>query len=69
MRLASSYSNLAVLKGGAATPQLNMLKQGETIYVHFNQPVQPNSVVVGLTDEYGSSNLSIAKGLRAGTPS
>jgi len=59
-------SNLAVIEGGSSLPQFNMLKTGDTIFVYFNQPVQPNSVVVGLTDEYGNSNLQITKGFAGG---
>ncbi|HEX8704337.1 MAG TPA: carboxypeptidase regulatory-like domain-containing protein [Myxococcaceae bacterium] len=61
------FSNLSAIKNAAIkTPQFNMVKPGESIYIHFNQPVQPNSVVVGLTDEYGSSNIPVSKGFANG---
>ncbi len=64
--LAVSYSNLAAIKGGSILPQYNMLRSGENIYITFNQPVQTNSVIVGLTDEYGKENLNITKSVASG---
>lgn len=64
--LRISFSNLAVLRTGNKAPQFNMIKQGESIYIGFDQPVQPNSVVVGLTDEFGNSNLAINKAFSSG---
>jgi hypothetical protein len=64
--LAVEHSNLASIKGGARNPQFNMLKPGESIYIVFNQPIQTNSVIVGLTDEYGKDNLSVSKAVGSG---
>ncbi|MDY7225995.1 carboxypeptidase-like regulatory domain-containing protein [Hyalangium rubrum] len=64
--LAVEHSNLAVLRGGSTVPQYNMLKTGESVYIVFNQPVQTNSVVVGLTDEYGKESLPINKAVTNG---
>jgi hypothetical protein len=38
-------------------PLRNMVKPGEPIYVFFNQPVQQNSVLVRMTDEYAKDLL------------
>jgi hypothetical protein len=65
-RLDIEFSNLGALRLGARNPQFNMIKSGESIYIGFNQPIQPNSVVVGLTDEYGKENLSISKAVTSG---
>jgi hypothetical protein len=64
--LSIDHSNLATLKGGSTLPQFNMLKPNESIYIVFNQPVQTNSVIVGLTDEYGKENLPIDKAVSNG---
>lgn len=66
VNLAVSHSNVAALKGGSTNPQFNMIKPGENIYVVFNQPVQPNSVIAGLTDEYGRETLAISKAVTSG---
>jgi hypothetical protein len=59
--LAINYSNLAALAGGSTLPQANMLKQGDSINIVFNQPVQSSSVILGLTDEYGKEVIGINK--------
>ncbi|XXF78651.1 carboxypeptidase-like regulatory domain-containing protein [Myxococcaceae bacterium GXIMD 01537] len=61
--LGIRYSSLGRLSGLGARPQTNMVRPGEPIYIVFNQPVQPNSLVVGLTDEYGKESLTINKTL------
>ncbi|HVG64262.1 MAG TPA: carboxypeptidase regulatory-like domain-containing protein [Hyalangium sp.] len=61
MPLEISFSNMAALSGGSTLPQSNMLKPGDSINIVFNQPVQPSSVIVGLTDEYGQEVIGINK--------
>jgi hypothetical protein len=63
--LGVDYTSLQALKG-TTLPYFNMAKPGESLYIVFNQPVQPNSVVVGLTDEYGQANLGISKTMTGG---
>lgn len=64
--LRVNFANLTSIKGGSRAPQFNMIRPGDSIFIGFDQPVQPNSVVVGLTDEYGNSNLSINKAFSSG---
>ncbi|MBZ4420321.1 carboxypeptidase-like regulatory domain-containing protein [Myxococcus sp. RHSTA-1-4] len=67
--LEIDYANLAALRSsGASTQPLdNMLRSGESIYIAFNQPVQPGSVIVGLSNEYGlAEGLSLSKTLLQG---
>jgi hypothetical protein len=66
--LAVKYSSLGALQpgNGQVKPQHNMVKPTDGIYIVFNQPVQPGSVVVGLTDEYGKENLAVSKDVTGG---
>lgn len=64
--LRVNFTNLAAIRGGSRAPQFNMIRPGDSIFIGFDQPVQPNSVVVGLTDEYGNSNLSVSKAFSTG---
>jgi hypothetical protein len=66
--LAVRYSSLGRLQpgNGSTTPQHNMVKPTDNIYILFNQPVQPSSVVVGLTDEYGKESLAVSKEVTSG---
>jgi hypothetical protein len=64
--LQVKYSNLGTLTNGFYKPQFNMVKPGDSIYIVFNQPVQPSSVVVGLTDEYGKESLAVSKNVTGG---
>ncbi|HLL00760.1 MAG TPA: carboxypeptidase regulatory-like domain-containing protein [Myxococcaceae bacterium] len=64
--LRVNFTNLTAIRGGSRAPQFNMIRPGDSIFIGFDQPVQPNSVVVGLTDEYGNSNLSISKAFSTG---
>jgi hypothetical protein len=64
--LTIDYSNVASLKGGSTHPLFNMIKPGESVYIVFNQPVQANSVNVGLTDEYGKESIGVSKSLTNG---
>lgn len=67
--LEIDYTNLSSLlsAGASFSPQDNMLRSGEAIYIAFNQPVHPGSVTVGLANEYGlSEGLSLAKNLLQG---
>ena len=41
-------------------PLRNMVKPGDPIFVFFNQPVQQNSVLVRLTDEYAKDSLPVS---------
>ncbi|HYH95283.1 carboxypeptidase-like regulatory domain-containing protein, partial [Hyalangium sp.] len=68
LNLAVKYSSLGVLSpsNGSSEPQHNMVKSSDSIYIVFNQPVQPSSVVVGLTDEYGKESLSVGKDVAGG---
>lgn len=69
LALEIDYTNLAALRttGASTSPQNNMLRSGEAIFIAFNQPVQPGSVTVGLANEYGlSEGLSLSKTLLQG---
>ncbi|MBU8895835.1 carboxypeptidase regulatory-like domain-containing protein [Corallococcus sp. H22C18031201] len=66
MGLSISYSSLRSFSGGSFKPQFNMLKPGEALYFSFNQPIQPASLVVQMTDEYGRELLSVNKALSMG---
>ncbi|RYZ42405.1 MAG: carboxypeptidase regulatory-like domain-containing protein [Myxococcaceae bacterium] len=58
--LAIEGSNVASLKGApVADPLNNLVRPGEPIYVFFNQPVQPGSLLVRMTDEYAKESLSV----------
>ncbi len=64
--LAVKYSNLAAIREGDVTPLKNMVRPGEPITIVFNKPIQPNSLLVTLTDEYGKESLSVSKNLGNG---
>ncbi|WP_224247549.1 carboxypeptidase-like regulatory domain-containing protein [Hyalangium gracile] len=70
--LSVTHSNVGSLKGTTspipsfAHPLFNMVRPGENIYIVFNQAVQANSVIVGLTDEYGSVSQGVTKTLSQG---
>jgi len=64
--LTVKYSNLGTLTNNIYKPQFNMVKPTDSIYIVFNQPVQPSSVVVGLTDEYGKESLAVSKDVTGG---
>jgi hypothetical protein len=68
MALEIDYTNLGALRSPASTrPQDNMLRTGEAIYIAFNQPIQANSVTVGIVNEYGrSEGLSLNRALLQG---
>ncbi|RYZ45545.1 MAG: carboxypeptidase regulatory-like domain-containing protein, partial [Myxococcaceae bacterium] len=58
--LAIEGSNVGSLKAPQNTDPLNnMVRPGEPIYVYFNQPVQPGSMLVRLTDEYAKESLPV----------
>ncbi|RKG97647.1 carboxypeptidase regulatory-like domain-containing protein [Corallococcus sp. CA053C] len=58
--LAIESSSVGSLKAPQATDPLNnLVRPGEPIYVYFNQPVQPGSLLVRLTDEYAKESLSV----------
>ncbi|RKH37587.1 carboxypeptidase-like regulatory domain-containing protein [Corallococcus sicarius] len=53
-------SNVSSLKAPVSTDPLNnMVRPGEPVYVYFNQPVQPGSMLVRLTDEYAKESLPV----------
>ncbi|NPD25359.1 carboxypeptidase regulatory-like domain-containing protein [Corallococcus sp. AB004] len=59
--------NVSSLKGAAETdPLRNLVRPGEPIYVYFNQPVQPGSVFVRLTDEYAKESLPVTASVNVG---
>lgn len=64
--LAIKYSNLGSLRDGMSAPQSNMVAPGEPISIAFNKPIQPNSLIVSLTDEYGRERLGVTNSLGAG---
>ncbi|MBJ6760296.1 carboxypeptidase regulatory-like domain-containing protein [Myxococcaceae bacterium JPH2] len=64
--LAISYSSLRSFSGGSYRPQFNLVKPGDSLYFSFNQPIQPASLVVQMTDEYGRELLSVNKALSMG---
>lgn len=66
LSLSVNYTNVQAFKGGPTQPQYNMIRSGEPIYLTFNQPVQPNSVVVQMTDEYGRESLAVNKAFLQG---
>jgi hypothetical protein len=47
-------------------PIRNMVKPGEAIHLFFNQPVQQNSVLVRLTDEYAKDLLPVSAAVTNG---
>jgi hypothetical protein len=56
--LGIENSNVGSIRNAADfDPIRNMVKPGEPIYVFFNHPVQQNSVLVRLTDEYAKDLL------------
>ncbi|RKH55251.1 carboxypeptidase regulatory-like domain-containing protein [Corallococcus llansteffanensis] len=58
--LAIESSNVSSLKAAQVTDPLNnLVRPGEPIYVYFNQPVQPGSMLVRLTDEYAKESLAV----------
>lgn len=59
------YSNLAAIQTGDLRPLHNMVRLGDPISIAFNQPIQPGSLVVTLTDEYGKEPLSVTKTLNS----
>ncbi|MCY1030440.1 carboxypeptidase-like regulatory domain-containing protein [Corallococcus sp. BB11-1] len=58
--LAIESSSVPSMK---ANPELdplrNLVRPGEPVYVYFNQPVQPGSLLVRLTDEYAKETLPV----------
>ncbi|MFP2899341.1 carboxypeptidase-like regulatory domain-containing protein [Corallococcus sp. 4LFB] len=59
--------NVSSLKGAVETdPLRNMVRPGEPIYVYFNQPVQPGSLLVRLTDEYAKESLPVTASVNVG---
>ncbi|WP_245767720.1 carboxypeptidase-like regulatory domain-containing protein [Stigmatella erecta] len=64
--LGISHSSIASLKGGSKDPIFNMVRSGEGLSIVFNQPVQPTSVIAGLTDEYSKARLGFSKSLSGG---
>lgn len=61
--LAVKYSSLASIQTGDLRPLQNMVRPGDSIYVTFNQPIQPGSLLVTFTDEYGKESLPVTKNL------
>ncbi|WP_163863640.1 carboxypeptidase-like regulatory domain-containing protein [Myxococcus eversor] len=60
-------SNVAMLRGAADPhPLRNMVRPGEPIYLYFNHPVQPSSLLVRLTDEYAKEALPVTVALGNG---
>ncbi|NBD10388.1 carboxypeptidase-like regulatory domain-containing protein [Corallococcus silvisoli] len=64
--LAVEGGNVASLKGVDNDPLRNMVRPGESIYVYFNQPVQPGSLLVRLTDEYAKESLPVTSSVTLG---
>jgi hypothetical protein len=64
--LTVKYSNLAAIREGVTTPLKNMVRQSEPVTIVFNKPIQPNSLLVTLTDEYGRESLSVSRSLGNG---
>lgn len=64
--LAVEGGNVASLKGVDNDPLRNMVRPGESIYVYFNQPVQPGSLLVRLTDEYAKESLPVTAAVTLG---
>ncbi|MBN8229721.1 carboxypeptidase regulatory-like domain-containing protein [Corallococcus macrosporus] len=59
--------NVSSLKGATELdPLRNMVRPGEPIYVYFNQPVQPGSLLVRLTDEYAKESLPVTASVNVG---
>ncbi|WP_375756056.1 carboxypeptidase-like regulatory domain-containing protein [Corallococcus exercitus] len=59
--------NVSSLKGATELdPIRNMVRPGEPIYVYFNQPVQPGSLLVRLTDEYAKESLPVTASVNVG---
>ncbi|MCY1046587.1 carboxypeptidase-like regulatory domain-containing protein [Corallococcus sp. bb12-1] len=65
--LAVEGSNVGSLKAATVfDPLNNLVRPGEPIYLYFNQPVQPGSLLVRLTDEYAKESLSVTATVNAG---
>ncbi|RKG75934.1 carboxypeptidase-like regulatory domain-containing protein [Corallococcus terminator] len=65
--LAVEGSNVGSLKAATVfDPLNNLVRPGEPIYVYFNQPVQPGSLLVRLTDEYAKESLAVTATVNAG---
>ncbi|MGE6757114.1 carboxypeptidase-like regulatory domain-containing protein [Corallococcus interemptor] len=65
--LAVAGSNVGSLRSLVETdPLRNMVRPGEPIYVYFNQPVQPGSLLVRLTDEYAKESLPVTASVNVG---
>ncbi|RKH47463.1 carboxypeptidase regulatory-like domain-containing protein [Corallococcus sp. AB050B] len=68
----SGTGNLSIMGGnvgslrGETDPLRNMVRPGEPIYVYFNQPVQPGSLLVRLTDEYAKESLPVTASVNVG---
>ena len=68
----SGAGNLTVAGGnvgslrGELDPLRNMVRPGEPVYVYFNQPVQPGSLLVRLTDEYAKESLPVTATVNVG---
>ncbi|NNC17797.1 carboxypeptidase regulatory-like domain-containing protein [Corallococcus exiguus] len=63
--LAIEGGNVGSLKGDL-DPFRNMVRPGEPIYVYFNQPVQPGSLIVRMTDEYAKETLAVTPQVNIG---
>jgi hypothetical protein len=60
-------SNVGSVKNAADfDPIRNMVKPGDPLYLFFNQPVQQNSLLVRLTDEYAKESLPASVALSNG---
>lgn len=65
--LVIENSNVGSIKNGTdLDPLRNMVKPGESIHVYFNQPVQQNSLLVRLTDEYSKELLPVSAAVNNG---
>ncbi|QSQ11473.1 carboxypeptidase-like regulatory domain-containing protein [Myxococcus landrumensis] len=65
--LAIDGSNVGSLKSATNTePLRNMVRPGEPIYLYFNQPVQPSSLLARMTDEYAKESLPVTVALGTG---
>ncbi len=65
--LTVDNSNVGSIRGAVDfDPLRNMVKTGDAVHVFFNQPVQQNSVLVRLTDEYAAGALPASVALSNG---
>ncbi|NOK13551.1 carboxypeptidase-like regulatory domain-containing protein [Corallococcus exercitus] len=63
--LAIEGGNVGSMRGDVDSFR-NMVRPGEPIYVYFNQPVQPGSLIVRLTDEYAKEALAVTASVNVG---